>query len=159
MQEIIKEAKERIDLGDVVQGAGGAVQVKDLMFKYKLICIYFSSEWCSPCKEFTPILMELYSKARDIDTNGLEVIFASWDKEEAAYDRYRSTMPWPAYRWQDPKIKEIGDKLKVTGIPSLLLLRGDGTILEKDVSYEVYCQSTAAYTRWMTDYNNTTLSK
>ena len=64
---------------------------------YRVIGIYFSAEWCPPCKGFTPKLVEFYNKLKASDQSlKIEVVFVSWDKDEHAFTEYFGTMPWLA---------------------------------------------------------------
>jgi nucleoredoxin len=60
----------------------------------------------------------------------MEVVFASSDKDEDAFHDYYSEMPWLAlpYAARDLKAK-LSKKFKVQGIPSLILLQPDGTLI------------------------------
>mmetsp|Transcript_25148 Transcript_25148/g.29522 ORF Transcript_25148/g.29522 Transcript_25148/m.29522 type:complete len:106 (-) Transcript_25148:447-764(-) len=44
----------------------------------KIIMIYFSMHNCPPCREFTPLLVELYSEVNESNKE-LEVVFFSGD--------------------------------------------------------------------------------
>jgi hypothetical protein len=38
-------------------------------------------------------------------------------------------MPWPAVPWKDPRIKIVAKEFKVKGLPQLIILKRDGTLL------------------------------
>ncbi len=61
----------------------------------KSVGFYFSAHWCPPCREFTPKLAEYYKEAQK-SCQSLRLVFISCDKDEASFDEYRATMPWPA---------------------------------------------------------------
>merc|ERR1740139_555196 len=85
-----------------------------------IIALYFSASWCPPCKAFTPKLCEFYKAAK---SNGLEIIFMSSDKDKSSFDAYFSKMPWLAIPFESlNKVKNISSKLKIRGIPSLIIL-------------------------------------
>ena len=46
----------------------------------KLLVLYFSMHNCPPCREFTPLLVELYNETNE---NGkiMEVVFCSGDQD------------------------------------------------------------------------------
>lgn len=96
------------------------------------ILLYFSAHWCPPCKQFTPILANLYNsvlKHRDV-----EVVFVSADKGAAEMGRYvaESMMPWRAFPWGDPAIAKLNQHFQIQGIPALIVLDSDGTVISKD---------------------------
>lgn len=85
-------------LGDhVIRQTGEKVQINSLCGKDKVIGIYFSADWCPPCKGFTPKLVEFYNKLKGSEQNlKFEIVFVSWDKDEHAFTEYFATMPWLA---------------------------------------------------------------
>jgi nucleoredoxin len=59
----------------------------------RYVGVYFSAHWCGPCKAFTPKLVEWYA-ANSAD---IEIVFASSDRNQAAFDSYFAEMPWQVY--------------------------------------------------------------
>ena len=59
----------------------------------------FSAHWCPPCRQFTPILANLYKK---LNASGrkFEVIFVSRDKDLNAFEEYWGSHPWVALPFQ-----------------------------------------------------------
>ena len=83
------------------------ISVKSLEGEGKVLGLYFSARWCSPCRAFTPKLAEWYTTL----TSGLlkdkfEIVFISSDKEEKEFDTYFDTMPWLClpYSHRDRKV-------------------------------------------------------
>jgi len=68
----------------------------------KYILIYYSSNWCGTCREFTPKLIDFYKKHnKDL----FEVVFMSLDfseKKQLAYMQ-KATMPWIAVEYSQLK--------------------------------------------------------
>lgn len=85
-------------LGDhVIRLSGEKVSVSTLCGKDSIIGIYFSAEWCPPCKGFTPKLVEFYTKIKEKENiSKFQIVFVSWDKDESAFQEYFATMPWLA---------------------------------------------------------------
>lgn len=50
--------------------------------EYDFIAVYFSAHWCPPCKGFTPLFAEMYTKWR-VEGKKFEVIFVSLDNDES----------------------------------------------------------------------------
>jgi thiol-disulfide isomerase/thioredoxin len=63
--------------------------------------IYFSAQWCSPCRSFTPILKRFFEE----NTKDFAVVFVSSDIDQSAFDEYFSTMPWYAVPYTDTELK------------------------------------------------------
>ena len=84
-------------LGDhVIRQNGEKVTVASLCGKDRVLGIYFSAEWCPPCKGFTPKLVDFYNKIKEKDSVKFEIVFVSWDKDETSFSEYFKTMPWLA---------------------------------------------------------------
>merc|ERR1719326_2461834 len=87
----------------------------------KVLGIYFSAHWCPPCRGFTPKLVENF-----------EIIFASSDRDEAAFKEYFGDMPWLALPHGDRRKEQWSNLFGVNGIPSLAIVDADGTTITKD---------------------------
>ena len=63
----------------------------------RLVALYFSAHWCGPCRQFTPMLAELYSHLKEeFPTHGLEIVFVSSDRDFGGFQQYFAAMPWKA---------------------------------------------------------------
>jgi nucleoredoxin len=108
----------------------------------KYFGIYFSAHWCPPCRLFTPKLAEYYNSGLK---DKLEIIFASSDKDEGAFDDYFKEMPWLALPYAQRKEKEeLSEMCGVEGIPSFVIFNPDGTVLTADGRSKVSSDPTGA---------------
>jgi nucleoredoxin len=97
----------------------------------KMIAIYFSAHWCPPCRGFTPQLAEWYDTS--YKSLGMEVVFASSDRDEKSFGEYFAEMPWLALPYSARDLKEkLGEKFECSGIPHLVLLSPDGVVATLD---------------------------
>jgi len=97
----------------------------------KVFAFYFSAHWCPPCRGFTPQLAEWYTKS--LKDKGLEIVFVSSDKSEDQFDEYFSEQPWLALDYSDRKLKnELSELFGVEGIPSVVIIDSDGSVISKD---------------------------
>jgi len=97
----------------------------------KVLAVYFSAHWCPPCRGFTPKFADWYTKS--LKDKGLEVLFVSSDRDEAAFKEYYGEQPWLAMDFQCRKEKEQLENLfGVSGIPSLAIIDKDGSIITKE---------------------------
>jgi len=69
------------------------------------VMIYFSAHWCPPCKGFTPKLAEVYNTLKSKGKK-VEIVFASSDQDQAAFDGYFAEMPWKALPFTESAKKE-----------------------------------------------------
>jgi len=121
-------------LGDTllkkVDGKVVEVKTKDAL-SGKNLALYFSAHWCPPCRGFTPQLAELY-KALKSRKDDFEFVFVSSDRDQAAFDEYFAEMPWLALPYSNRSGKSnLSDIFEVRGIPSLVTLDADGTVINK----------------------------
>lgn len=110
----------------------GLKDTKDVVKDKEVIGLYFSAHWCPPCRAFTPVLAEQYTKIKDKGKK-FEVIFISSDRDQSAFNEYYNEMPWNALPFTaTEQIGKVKQKYAIRGIPTLILLNPDGEIISKD---------------------------
>ena len=97
------------------------------------LLVYYSASWCMPCRRFTPILIELYKKLKQRqDVEDFELVFCSMDRTREEYDSYTREMPWWCLPHQSPAMDTLTTLHRAQGIPHLVILDRDGSILVAD---------------------------
>lgn len=97
----------------------------------KVVGLYFSAHWCGPCRGFTPKLVEIYNKQKELG-NEFEIVFCSSDQGQTDFDSYFKEMPWCAVPYKFRELKnELSTKFNVRGIPSLIILDGEANIINE----------------------------
>ncbi len=114
-----------------VTSKAGPVNPVEAFKGAKLIAIYFSMHNCPPCRQFTPVFAELYKEINESE-KVIEVIFLSGDKTQEEYDEYYGEMPWLALPKGDSRLPPIAKKFEVRGVPRLIILKPDGTVVEQN---------------------------
>ncbi|MDO4319352.1 MAG: TlpA disulfide reductase family protein [Bacteroidales bacterium] len=94
----------------------------------KYLLVDFWASWCGPCIRETAVLKDLYKEYKD---KGLEVLgVAVWDEPDAtraAIEKHE--LPWPCIiNAQSVPTDLYG----ISGIPCIMLIAPDGTILSRD---------------------------
>eukprot|EP00966_Prymnesium_polylepis_P092440 2139850-Prymnesium_polylepis.1 len=107
------------------------ITVKEALEGIEVVGIYFSASWCPPCKRFTPQLAKAHTWLKD-HGKGFEVVLASMDRDEVAFDEYRKAMPWPALPFHSSVVTALADRYRVQGIPKLVLVNAEGEIISDD---------------------------
>ncbi|MFK5921584.1 MAG: thioredoxin-like domain-containing protein [Verrucomicrobiota bacterium] len=96
--------------------------------KGKMVGIYFSANWCPPCHQFTPLLVDFRNKNKD----DFEVIFVSSDYSDADKKAYMETykMKWPSLAGSKSQQGDmLAQAFQIPGIPTLIIIAPDGTPL------------------------------
>merc|ERR1712167_410593 len=118
--------------GDTLQTQSGTASTKEALGDCDAVGVYFSAHWCPPCRGFTPKLAESY-KTMKAAGKKFEIVFASSERDEAAFKEYFGEMPWRSLRYADRARKEaLSKKFKVNGIPSFVILDKDGNTITTD---------------------------
>ncbi|XP_064619329.1 nucleoredoxin-like [Lineus longissimus] len=114
-------------LGDIVLShTANEVNVASICGEGKVIGLYYSAQWCSPCRAFTPKLIDFYRTYKSQHPDKcFEVVFISSDKSQEEFKEYHDEMPWLALPYEDRERKaKLSKKYKVQGIPTLVLIDG-----------------------------------
>ncbi|KIZ05414.1 nucleoredoxin [Monoraphidium neglectum] len=138
----------------LVRSAGeGAVEVVDTAtaLKGKHVGLYFSAHWCPPCRQFTPRMADTYSKLAK-DGVEWEVVYVSCDRNKHQFEasqavEYFSSMPWLAIPFEDSALRNTL-KFRVQGIPTLVMMAPDTTILSANARAAVGVDANGAGFPW-----------
>jgi len=107
--------------GTVMNKDGGTTPFSELRENCDAIGIYFSAHWCPPCRGFTPDLAKSYETMVGAGKKW-EIVFASSDRDQGAFDEYYAEMPWKALPHGDARKTELNDMWEVGGIPALVVV-------------------------------------
>lgn len=112
----------------LVDAQGKSVPVSTL--QGKVVAVYFSAEWCPPCRDLTPKLVEF----AEANKAKLAVVLVSGDRSPEAQAKYMTgyKMPWAATPHGSASGKGLGQEHGVRGIPTLLVFGKDGALATKN---------------------------
>ena len=139
------EKASKVSLPDeLLDAAGKAVSGDTLSGKY--VGLYFSASWCPPCRTFTPKLVEFHKANKE----KFEVLLVSADNSEKAQANYmkKYMMPWLAVKHQSTAANLLVKKMGVSGIPYLVVLAPDGSVVTKDGRGDVDSMGDKAFLKW-----------
>lgn len=130
---------------ELVTAEGKSVSTADL--EGKVIGLYFSAEWCPPCRTFTPVL----AKFREANKADFEVVLVSGDNSAASQQAYmkKYSMEWLAIPFEAPQRNRAYDRFGVRGIPALVVVDGNGKLLERDGRSQIANNPSDARPRWL----------
>ena len=103
------------------------------------VLVYFSANWCPPCRKFTPELIKFYNAYSD--DYDFEVILVSLDNSEKDMFKYmrKFNMPWLAAPYHNYNMtKRLNNEYGGRGIPNLVLLDKSGKVLSKSYQGNTY---------------------
>jgi len=119
-------------LGDKLITKEGERSTAETLAGKKHVMLYFSAHWCPPCKQYTPELAQAYAASQKKDE--VAIVFVSSDRDEASFSGYYAEMPFHALPFAArDEAATLGEKYGVKGIPSLVLLDGDGKLVNGNI--------------------------
>ena len=68
----------------------------------KYVGLFFSADWCPPCKLMMRPLKNFYTDA-NLEKRQFEVLFVSSDKQKDQWNEHYKQMPWLALQFDSPK--------------------------------------------------------
>jgi len=99
---------------------GDKVKTADVFANSDAVGIYFSAHWCPPCKAFTPNLVKNYNALKEAGKK-VEIIFASSDSDETAFNDYYKEMSFCALPYSERTAKsDLSEYFECQGIPYLV---------------------------------------
>lgn len=112
---------------------GEPIKLSDIAGQGKYVLVDFWASWCGPCRREMPKLVEAYAKYKNKD---FEIVGVSLDRDGEAWKKgiEQLGITWP--QMSDLKYwdSEASKLYAVRGIPHLMLLDKDGTILFRGLS-------------------------
>jgi len=140
MQKATQPGKPYTDLTGS-DAFGNTVSLSDFVGKGKLVLVDFWASWCVPCKEEVPYIAAVAKKYDGkVTVVGLNV----WDNIDE-FNRVRKELKitWPQI--VDVTTQSFTDSYGVTGIPQIILIGADGTILARDLRGESIAETIEKY--------------
>jgi len=132
----------------LMKADGSAPKAEAVIADKELVLYYFSAHWCPPCRQFTPMLKDFYEEASEA---GVEIVFISSDRSAEDMVSYmkESHGDWCGVPWNSDLANSLKQKYGVSGIPFLVVVKKDGTLVTKDGRSHVMSKSPeAAIKEW-----------
>lgn len=100
------------------------VDTSSALSNSRIVALYFSAQWCGPCRGFTPLLIEFYNHLQKVaPTHGLKVVFVSSDQDENQFQAYYGKMPFLSLPFSNRALAQHAKSVfGVRGIPSLVVI-------------------------------------
>ncbi|XP_063313241.1 nucleoredoxin-like protein 2 isoform X2 [Pelobates fuscus] len=119
----------------------------------KIVGLYFSAGYCSPCKDFTPILCDFYTELVDQSPPVVpfEIVFISSDKspDEMVDHMHSSHGDWLALPWHDSFKHELKNRYKITALPKLVIVKPNGEVITDKGRKQIKERGIACLSSWL----------
>uniref|UniRef100_A0A3P9JB89 Thioredoxin domain-containing protein n=1 Tax=Oryzias latipes TaxID=8090 RepID=A0A3P9JB89_ORYLA len=118
----------------------------------KIVGLYFSAEWCPPCRGFTPVLSDFYTELVQ-ESNPpapFEIVFISSDRSNESMMGYfqKKHGDWLVLPWDPETKKKFSQRYNISGIPTLVIVKGNGDVITKDGRADVQSKGPACFKIW-----------
>ncbi|GFS37710.1 nucleoredoxin [Trichonephila inaurata madagascariensis] len=135
-QELVNKSKSKVSADEALKDKS-------------IVAFYFSAHWCPPCRMFTPVLADFYEEVKDKGFP-FEIIFVSSDRSEDALFDYMNEAhgDWLAVPFGSPIVEQLKKKFNVQGIPMLIVMKSDGTIVSTNGRSDVENKGVKAFQDW-----------
>jgi thiol-disulfide isomerase/thioredoxin len=140
-----------VDLfGTVLYEADGNVVGIETIEDKSIIGIYFGAGWCPACAEFTPLLVSFYTELELADKS-FEVVLVSFDNsmDDMFAHMTDRAMPWLAVPFGGEKAAALTRQYEVGGIPTLIVIDGEGNTITVNGRGDVVTKGALAYDDWL----------
>jgi len=119
-----------------------AHNTNDALHGKSVVGLYFSADWCGPCRQFTPELVQFYDEinSRQSKENSFEIIFISQCRDMNSFAQYFTHMNWLAMPFEEAAGQRgqlLSEKYKVQGIPTLVLLDDMGNTITTNARNQI----------------------
>lgn len=114
----------------------------------KHVALYFSAHWCPPCRAFTPSLVKFHKANAGDD---FEIVFVSLDNSDREMKGYirEMKMKWLAIPGaRSNEANSLASRFQVRGIPALVVLAPDGTVITPNGRDDVAASPDTALAKW-----------
>jgi len=131
--EQLERPIQEVLAGQLVNRLGQSIELQPSAY----YLIYFSSHWCPPCREFTPVLASFYKQMKKGDN--FNVIFVSGDASQNEMLDYMKVMPWPAVKFNGAAAQEFKENFGGEGtVPNLVVVNRAGKVIYRSYENDEY---------------------
>lgn len=97
-----------------------------------VIGLYFSAQWCGPCRQFTANFLKPSYAEWKRQNKKIEIVFVSGDRDYNSFKEYFNNHhgPWLAIPYGTPQIQALKMQFQVRGIPKLVFIDSYGNVVD-----------------------------
>lgn len=124
------EPGKKIELMSLPDLTGKKVAMSEVFSKNKITLLFFWKSSCSHCKEFEPILENLYRQYHPLGIEvyaiGTDKVQTDWEKEVASQNPV-----WPSVFLAYDNRKDFSKRFPVPSTPTIIAVDGNGVIIRR----------------------------
>merc|ERR1712038_2078982 len=130
LQTEITDKMDSLNGATLIKADGSKIEAEKALENKDLVLYYFSAHWCPPCRQFTPMLGDFYGEVSD----DLEIVFVSSDRSPDDMVSYMKESHGDrcGVEHNSALANDLKQKYGVQGIPMLVVVKKDGTLVTKD---------------------------
>ncbi|XP_061686853.1 nucleoredoxin-like protein 1 [Syngnathoides biaculeatus] len=120
----------------------------------RILMLLFANAECDKCREFVPVLNDFFKRLKDpayIEyPRLLALIYISLDHSEEQQGRFLKEMHRKVLflTFEDPYRKELQARFKVKDVPTVVVLRPDGSVLSPNAVQDIYRLGSKCFRNW-----------
>ncbi|XP_034544200.1 nucleoredoxin-like protein 1 [Notolabrus celidotus] len=120
----------------------------------RILMLFFASAECGKCQDFLPVLNDFFKKLKDpahIEyPKLLTLVYVSLDQSEEQQDRFLKELNKLILfvAFEDPYRKELRAMFKVSDVPTVIVLRPDGSLLSPNAVQDICRQGSDCFQDW-----------
>ena len=96
------------------------------------ICFYFASSWCTKSSKITPVLSAIYKQIKADPSKKLEIVYVSYDRDDASFESFFSEMPFLALPRDSVGSSLLSSHFNVDSIPRLAMIGPEGDLVNSN---------------------------
>ncbi|XP_034095243.1 nucleoredoxin-like protein 1 [Gymnodraco acuticeps] len=120
----------------------------------RILMLFFASSECENCQEFLPVMNDFLKRLKDpayIEyPKLLALVYISLDKSEAQQERFLNKLHKKVLflAFEDPYRNELKAMFKVKSVPTVMVLRPDGSVLSPNAVQDICSYGTDCFRDW-----------
>ncbi|XP_059193465.1 nucleoredoxin-like protein 1 [Centropristis striata] len=120
----------------------------------RILLLFFASAESDKCQEFLPVLNDFFKRLKDpayIEyPKLLALVYISMDQSEAQQERVLKELHKKVLflAFEDPYRKELQDMFKVKDVPTVVVLRPDGSVLSLNAVQDICRHGIDSFQNW-----------
>ncbi|XP_036600011.1 nucleoredoxin-like protein 2 [Trichosurus vulpecula] len=140
-------------VGRVLVNKDGETVEPEEVLQNKVVGLYFSAGWCSPCRDFTPRLCDFYTELVE-ETHPpapFEIVFISSDRSPEEMVDYMHDMhgEWLALPFHDPFKHDLKKRYNITAIPKLVVVKQTGEVITDKGRKQIREKGLSCFQNWL----------